>query len=204
MPTYNAAAVSDAAVAFRKPITLQFGRGTRDNLLATAEGSTDAPYMQSHWHPYDGVYVGDGQTGEIWSLAADGSVATIETPDFVDGYEYQLRLDGPATSGAVRINLYRETSAGYAGVLAPTVGGDNHCDFEILRPREIAYRHYVLSFGKGGGGVNNVDDFSGGPYIQEARVNHGVAQAILRAQLSLTAGSFNAGAVYMYKRLSYA
>ena len=43
MATYNAAAVSNTAIAFRKPITLQQGRALRDNPLAIAEGADDAP-----------------------------------------------------------------------------------------------------------------------------------------------------------------
>lgn len=43
MPTYNAAAVSDATIAFQKPITLQQGRALRDNALAMFEGAPGAP-----------------------------------------------------------------------------------------------------------------------------------------------------------------
>jgi hypothetical protein len=43
MPTYNSGAVSDTAIGFQKPITLQQGRGLRDNPLAIAEGATGAP-----------------------------------------------------------------------------------------------------------------------------------------------------------------
>lgn len=43
MPTYNAGAVSDTAIAYQKPITLQQGRGLRDNPLAIAEGAAGAP-----------------------------------------------------------------------------------------------------------------------------------------------------------------
>jgi hypothetical protein len=39
---YNAAAVSDATIAFRKPITLQQGRALRDNPEAIAQGLSGA------------------------------------------------------------------------------------------------------------------------------------------------------------------
>lgn len=41
--TYNAGAVSDTAIAFQKPITLQQGRALRDNPLAVFEGDPSAP-----------------------------------------------------------------------------------------------------------------------------------------------------------------
>ena len=43
MTTYNASAVSDATIAFQKPITLQQGRALRDNPLAIGEGAAGAP-----------------------------------------------------------------------------------------------------------------------------------------------------------------
>lgn len=47
MTTYDASSVSDAVIAFRKPITLQQGRGLRDNLLAVIEGDATAPRVQT-------------------------------------------------------------------------------------------------------------------------------------------------------------
>ena len=47
MTTYNAATVSDAAIAYENAITLQQGRALRDNPLAIAEGAVDAPKVQS-------------------------------------------------------------------------------------------------------------------------------------------------------------
>jgi len=46
MTTYDASSVSDAVIAFRKPITLQQGRGLRDNPIAIAEGADGAPRIQ--------------------------------------------------------------------------------------------------------------------------------------------------------------
>lgn len=43
MATYNASAVSNAAIAHQKPITLQQGRALRDNPLAVFEGDGTAP-----------------------------------------------------------------------------------------------------------------------------------------------------------------
>ena len=46
MTTYNAAAVSDSVIAYKKAITLQIGRQLRDNMLAMFEGAAGAPRLQ--------------------------------------------------------------------------------------------------------------------------------------------------------------
>lgn len=43
MTTYSAAAVTDAVIAYQKPITLQQGRALRDNPLAVSEADATAP-----------------------------------------------------------------------------------------------------------------------------------------------------------------
>lgn len=45
MTTYNAAAVADSVIAFKKGITLQQGRALRDNPLAMFEGAAGAPRL---------------------------------------------------------------------------------------------------------------------------------------------------------------
>ena len=47
MTTYNAAAVADTVIAFKKGITLQQGRALRDNPIAIAEGASGAPKIAS-------------------------------------------------------------------------------------------------------------------------------------------------------------
>lgn len=43
---YSASAVSNTAIAFQKPITLQQGRALRDNPIAMLEGAPGAPRLQ--------------------------------------------------------------------------------------------------------------------------------------------------------------
>ena len=47
MTTYNAAAVTDAIIAYGKGITLQQGRALRDNPIAIAEGASGAPKVMA-------------------------------------------------------------------------------------------------------------------------------------------------------------
>lgn len=199
MPTYNSAAVSDTTIAFEKPITLQQGRALRDNPLAVLEGATNAPYQEHIWHPYDSTLVGDGNDGLLWSFAASGTVATIVTPDFADGYEYRIRFDGVRTSagsGNLQIELYGETSAAYSGTPA-TIGTATSAVsesgfIELARPRSSGT--YILSRSIYGstGGSNPILVSSG-------------ADKALRARLSISGPlNFGLGSVYMDRRKLYA
>lgn len=208
MPTYNGSAVSDAVIAFRKPITLQQGRALRDNPLAVAEGAANAPYVATEWHPYDGALVGDGNTGEIWSLASDGIVASVETPDFEDGYEYRLRFEAVSSNSGITleltVNLYRETSAAYAGVMnvsaafAASAAVTGYA--EIKRPRSETRLHFVTAntYDIGTNGVYAASD------VLNPAVRHTTAQKILRAQVAWVSGSIDAGVIYMDRRRVYA
>jgi hypothetical protein len=76
MATYNAAAVSNTAIGFQKPITLQQGRALRDNPIAIAEGESGAPRVVDA-----ALSTTATNTGRDWVLArnalsAAGAVGT--------------------------------------------------------------------------------------------------------------------------------
>ena len=103
MPTpYDAATVSDVAIAHRKGITLQQGRVLRDNPIAMQEGADTAPVNHAFWHPYDMVSVGDGSKGIIWQRNPDGAFNTLVFPPaaFAGGYEYRVILQGIQADGS--------------------------------------------------------------------------------------------------------
>lgn len=207
MPVFNGAAVADTVIAFKKGITLQQGRALRDNPLAIAEGSAGAPYLEAEWHPYNSLAVGDSNTGQIWSFAADGAVATIETPDFVDGYEYRLRFDAVSHSTGftqeVRLELYRAASLAYA---APFVISDSFDPGDlvtgqcgILQARAVRTAHAVDAWSADVGLNATVAKLT-----YNHVVSHATAQRLLRARLSWTLGNFDAGAVFLDRRRYYA
>lgn len=188
---YNAAAVSDAVIAHQKPITLQQGRGLRDNTLGIAAGLSDAPYVQSAWHPYDGALVGDGFTGEVWSFAVDGAVGSFETPDLEDGYEYRLLCYGVShndgsTTRAIDIQVRRATDNGL--VTAVTTGliagsASTSIGLELVRPREARQIHMMQ-------GLQPLDIAS--------------SSKIKSMRVSVTGATLDAGIAYLQRRLSYA
>lgn len=206
---YNAAAVSDAVIAHQKPITLQQGRGLRDNPLAIAEGLNNAPYVRAVWHPFDGTNIGDGANGEIWSFAADGAVASIDSPDFDEGYEYRFRLDRLNTSGPIRINLYRNASAAYAGTInlirldgTTTINSVATGWVDVHRAGLVAGQH-AISMAVYEAPVADSLIAATGNAERVAVVTHAAAQRLLRAQFT-SGGNFTAGAIYMDRRRVYA
>lgn len=74
MAVYDYAAVSDAAIAFKKFITIQIGRALRDNLIAAFAGLTGAPRLEpGALDMFQGRIALAGTTGV--------GIVNLETPD---------------------------------------------------------------------------------------------------------------------------
>lgn len=211
--------ISNALVAVgAKPFATTV-QALRDNPLAIAEATSGAPVVAAGWHPYNKVTVGDSNTGLIYSFAANGSLATVTSPDFVDGYEYAFLLNhisaNSGSSNTMRINLYRETTAAYAGVQnisAATIGGSGVATpalsgwIELRQPRQTLRAH---NFEVATCLADNTATVSPGAGINNTLyVAHGsTAQKILRAQFSMTPnniGSANGPCeIFMLRRRDY-
>lgn len=192
MATYNSAAVSNTAIGFQKPITLQQGRALRDNPIAITEGETNAPYVQGAWHPFNGASVGDGNTGRIWSFAVDGAATEVETPNFANGYEYRILAFDVAFSGAsaqdIQFQVRRDDGTLISAVTAIRAGINGATSFalEAVQPRRLARRHIFL----------------GGDY--GTAVDIGTTSRVRNIRLTVTSGqSFNAGEMFLQRRLTY-
>ncbi len=207
MPTYNAAAVSDSAIAYEKPVLLQQGRALRDNPIAQSQGAAGAPYDHHFWHPYNGVLIGDGMTGAIYDFGTAGVVPNVVSPDFSDSYEYLFFIRGISSAGSVnafQMELYRETTAAYAGAVALiTVSTlpitSIHADVEVLRPRDVANACMVTAIGRDTGGTTG----TGSSTVDGGIVYHATAQKILRARFRFDVANIDAGKIFMYRRLAF-
>jgi len=125
--------ITDSQVDPDAPITSGLGYSWRDNPIAIAEGSANAPVLSTGWHPYDKVTVGDTADGLFYDFDVDGAVATITSPTFADGYDYMVRwynlshnsgsaqnfrIDGTNIGATV---LNSGAGSGWAEILAPTL-----------------------------------------------------------------------------------
>lgn len=76
MTTYPGSAITDAVIAYQKPITLQQGRGFRDLPLSMFEGAAGAPRLQ--FAAIDTWFSTAGAIGTVAFLGQDsGTVTTI-------------------------------------------------------------------------------------------------------------------------------
>lgn len=205
MTTYNEAAVSDASIAFQKPITLQQGRALRNNPIAGFEGANGSPYTAAGWHPYDGVTVGDGADGVIYDFAVDGAVASVETPNFVDGYEYEIRfasLSNTIGTPDLRVEFYRETTAAYASastVFTTMSSGSpvfGYIGPFIPRVSSVLFRYKSSAQT---GGSNATTTFT----EDSSMVRSSTSQKMLKARISVSVSTLGGGKIYLFKRRSY-
>ena len=177
----------------------------RDNVPATAEGASGAPVLSAAWHPYNMVNVGDGATGLIYDQAIDGTVASVITPDFVNGYEYMIRFDGVSLSAAAafRVDLYKEVDAAYqaltvSGNSTDTVGYSGL--LRVVFPR-IAKRAHIVTWETSLSRDSDASDLvvAGTSFVM-ADIT---LQTLLRARIQGASGNIDLGKIYFYRRREF-
>ena len=199
--------ISNAAVAVGGIPASTTVTALRDNPSAIAEASSGAPVMVSGWHPYDKVTIGDGKTGLIYDHAVTGTVPSVVTPDFVDGYEYRVLALGLrhnaaliATDRRLQLEAFKQTDAAYR-LVRQSDNGVNNQDFgyhaEFYFPRLESTSHFVMTMTYRNGAFSAQIDADSAMYDTPA-------QKILRARISFTGDSIAAGKVWMFRRREYA
>lgn len=187
------------------PATQPLFTAIRDNPIAISEGSANAPVLSTGWHPYNMVNVGDGNTGLIYDQTIDGTVASVITPDFVNGYEYLIRFDGVSLSAAAafRVDLYKETDAAYqaltvSGNSTDTVGYSGL--LRIVFPR-IAKRAHIVTWETSLSRDSDASDLvvAGTSFVM-ADIT---LQTILRARIQGASGNIDLGKIYLYRQREF-
>jgi hypothetical protein len=175
----------------------------RDNPIAIAEAANGSPVVYAGWHPPDKLSVGDGEAGLIYDGAVNGSVASVETPDFEDGFEYRIvgnELERSGGSGSMQVLGYFETQASYRLLVqspsGPSEGNNIYgFDIEILMPRVAAWAHLVRA------SMHGEDSFS---YPAQNSASFGDAkQKLLRAQVKMSSGNITAGKIWLLRRREF-
>lgn len=204
MTTYTT--ISGALVAVgAKPFATTV-QALRDNPLAIAEGTTGAPVVAAGWVPYGKVTAGDANTGLIYSFAVSGAVATVTSPDFVDGWEYAFLLDRISvnnSANSIRVNFYRETAAAYAGTMNITGAtvATTYSGFIIVNSARRSLHGHAFTYATL---VDSAASITPASQSGELTVAHGATRdKILRAQFSPPTANFLGGDIYMFKRRDY-
>ena len=207
---YSAAAVSNTAIAFQKPITLQQGRALRDNPDEVRQANSGAPYVLQEWHPHDGATVGDGNAGLFYDFAVHGAVASVETPNWADGYEYMVKIEDISPSSATADNpflcqVYPETTAAYTSGVAidafSSGGAANYLSAQVrfYAPR-LAQTSILFDSISGVYLGTSISTVKSDAYL----VSNTVAQKLLKAKFIFTEGNIDAGRMYLYHRKTFA
>lgn len=196
-----------AALTVDKAWTDEKATAAFENAVALAEAATGAPYVENGWHPYNGVTVGDGATGKIYDSAVDGALATKDSPDFEDGYEYMFLFEQVSSSsnGAyLRCALYREplnaltSAATISGVITSSVHGVTG-RLIVNSPRRSSAAFLV----------EPLNDVVSGNSIQtpySAALSFGylsTLQKVLHVRFSMDVGNIDGGKIYMLRRKDF-
>lgn len=197
--------ISNAAVAVGGIPSSSTVTALRDNPSAVAEASTGAPVVFAGWHPYDKVSVGDGKTGLFYDHAVTGTVSSIVTPDFEDGYEYRLVAldlshDYTLGNSSLRLESYKQTDATYRLTRNTASGGSSgffgyYAEFHL--PRVASVAHFVMTLAHSGADYSASVDLDSAMYDTPA-------QKLLRARLIFSTGNVDGGKAYLFRRREYA
>jgi len=202
--------ISNAAVAVGAIPSSSTVTALRDNPVAVADASSGAPVVFAGWHPYDKVSVGDGKDGLIYDFAVNGVVASVITPDFVDGYEYRVfavRISPASNSVTLLLDLYKETSGSYSRSFTSvsTANGEVWSfDWEILMPRISASSHFgrLVTQLNGIAVDEPTSNYTLGTVVTSSY--NATVQKALRARISFNSGNIDAGKIWMFRRREYA
>jgi hypothetical protein len=142
--------ILDAEIEPEAPIISSLGYRWRDNPIAIAQGVSGADVVAAGWHPYDKLSVGDSNDGTFYDAAIDGSVASVASPAFEDGYEYAVLVEGIGSASTTTFDarLYTDTSATWGawialtGAIPFTIAANRPVGFvQIPLPRFAQYYH---------------------------------------------------------------
>lgn len=199
MTTYSA--ITAGEIDSDSPITDTLAGKWANNVLAIAEGDVTAPFLATGWHNHNGAQA----LSAIYDFGVSGTVATIVSPDFADGWEYLFIFDEIGTNGGttddLRVELYRATSAAYAtaSVILTDAANSVVRGFVMVHmPRATLNFHRISSEMADGTAANSVS--IGAAETNNGLIVHATAQKLLRARFSWAAGSFNAGKIFMARR----
>jgi hypothetical protein len=201
MTTYSTIANASLAVGAIPSSTVV--TALRDNPIAMAEAASGAPINVMGWHPVDKVSVGDGKDGIIYDFSISGTVASVVTPDFEDGYEYRIVADGlshnSGSNQSLQVDFYFATDAAYTNVISfgsNTSGSGFGLDVTLLMPRLTKSFHWASFFGISGGTL-----YTAAHVVGDA---NGPDQKIGKVRVKFSSGSIDQGKIWLFRRREFA
>ncbi|HAF38622.1 MAG TPA: hypothetical protein DCG72_06510 [Gammaproteobacteria bacterium] len=191
------------------PVTQPLMTGLRDNVRAAAEGATGAPVLSAGWHPFDKGDTDSTEVGDVYDFSDDGTVSTITSPTFEDGYEYAFIFDGISSSNAsvtaMNILLYRDTTAAYSSAIPVMSGLTSNTELifgtlQVQLPRVARWMHSTKWIAEGHTIIGSTLTLTSGV---DATISTAAKQTVSAARFSFDLGSFDAGTIRMIRRREY-
>jgi hypothetical protein len=193
------------------PWTSALAQAAFENVEALSEGADTAPVIAAQWHPYNQTAVGAG-TGLIWDFAADGAVAFVESPVFVDGYEYMWVWSALTVPGGLAVTLLLANRIVSTGNYDLTFSmGNLTSDGGSVQNRSYGHVRIARPFLSGNGFpidgmVNSIPGaIANANYAASARVDglavRSTATTIDRSRLVPSAAvNFTGGRIWLFRR----
>lgn len=191
--------ITNAQIDQDSPVTQTLMTGLRDNVAATAEGSTNAPVMVSGWHPNDMVNVGDGNDGKVYDFAVDGGITALEIT-MAAGFEYRvvfkdLTHDQASLTRSLLVDAYKDTAATYVNLFTSTDFNNNTFTadgwFQVYNPRLTVSTFFVMDkvirWNSVDTGQSNVD-VTDTDFVSKIRIRFSADR------------TWTSGVVYVYRR----
>lgn len=201
MTTYTT--ITNSQVDTDSPIDQALMTALRDNPLAIVEGSANAPVNQWAWHPYNMTDVDDGNDGEFYNHSTDGTVATVETPAFADGYEYKVIFEDVSNSSAgnntLYVDIYHSTNAAYSspGTITTTFPGSESMsgEFRMLGAR-LDRKVHVLEYA-----AHHTSTGTNAGVAGTLGTHTATAQKVGKLRFRFTGSNIDAGTMYLMRRI---
>jgi len=189
--------LANSLFGVNKPVKFDLLMALRDNIEAVATGATGAPVNTAVWHPHDRVTIGDSATGRFYNFGVDGALTSVVTPDFVDGFEYQIVFNNVTwtSTSDMTLELYRETTGSYSSASSwlGTSTSTGHSGFITLPMVRASRLHQLV----------NTDMYMTNlaAEVSAKAIVMPSAQKITKARLALGgASALSAGSLYLFRR----
>ena len=185
--------IPDTDVDQDSPVTVALMTALRDNVQGAIQVNSGAPVPYSSWHPYNKVTIGDSNDGVYWDHSVNGNTQTIQSPTFVDGFEYaQVLFDLRSSTGVLSCSIRRDRDNGDFSFISITSG-----------VTIINFNGYIFSYRARDLSRTHCLEYGGVPHDGgnlQYNDNNGTFRVRLVRISADTGGTFVNGRVALYRR----
>jgi hypothetical protein len=174
------------------PVTSALMKALDDNATAIAEGDTTAPVNSPAWHPYDMVTANDGAIGRFYNGTV---VASVAAPTMELGYDYMFRGFGLSHNNGAATNFLINGTDPVGTTMANTT--TIAFMFELPAPMVTNWIKAAKN------GWYRTSTVGTNALFPASSFFTNFASGLSTFNFTWSAGSFDAGQMFMYRRRNY-